>query len=84
MMPPTAVEFVIMQSDLRVLATSPPGTHVAGEWLMPTLKPVGHQFTKLIVYLDFMVATAALTSLGTTSPLYMRQQAIYFPDVGEH
>merc|ERR1711990_1004275 len=31
-----------------------------------------------------MVATAALTSLGTTSPLYMRQQAMYFPWRGSH
>merc|ERR1712086_335763 len=31
-----------------------------------------------------MVATAALTSLGTTSPLYMRQHAMYFPCLGSH
>jgi len=31
-----------------------------------------------------MVATAAFTSLGTTSPLYMRQQAIYLPWRGSH
>merc|ERR1719350_356427 len=31
-----------------------------------------------------MVATAALTSLGTTSPLYIRQQAMYFPWRGSH
>merc|ERR1719350_870602 len=31
-----------------------------------------------------MVATAALTSFGTTSPLYMRQQAMYFPCLGSH
>merc|ERR1712151_458087 len=31
-----------------------------------------------------MVATAALTSLGTTSPLYIRQQAMYFPCLGSH
>merc|ERR1711981_765869 len=29
-----------------------------------------------------MVATEALTSLGTTSPLYMRQHAMYFPCLG--
>ena len=50
---------------------------------MPTLKPVGHQLTKFIVLLDLIVATAALTSLGTTSPLYMRQHAMYLPAVGE-
>ena len=31
-----------------------------------------------------MVATAALTSFGTTSPLYMRQHAMYFPCLGSH
>merc|ERR1719188_1823892 len=31
-----------------------------------------------------MVATEALTSLGTTSPLYIRQQAMYFPCLGSH
>jgi hypothetical protein len=31
-----------------------------------------------------MVATEALTSLGTTSPLYIKQQAIYFPCLGSH
>merc|ERR1712166_540513 len=29
-----------------------------------------------------MVATAALTSFGTTSPLYIKQQAMYFPCLG--
>lgn len=33
-----------------------------------TLKPVGHQSTNWIVRLVLMVATAELTSLGTTSP----------------
>jgi hypothetical protein len=46
------------------------------------LKPVGHHFTKLIVYFYLIVATAAFTSFGTTSPLYSRQHAIYFPEVG--
>lgn len=36
---------------------------------MPTLKPVGHQSTNWMVLLVFMVAMAALTSFGTTSPL---------------
>merc|ERR1719240_1334970 len=31
-----------------------------------------------------MVATAALTSLGTTSPRYIRQHAMYFPWRGSH
>jgi hypothetical protein len=46
------------------------------------LKPVGHHLTKFIVYLDLIVATAALTSFGTTSPLYSKQHAMYLPDVG--
>jgi hypothetical protein len=29
-----------------------------------------------------MVAKAALTSFGTSSPRYMRQQAMYLPSVG--
>ena len=41
----------------------------------PTLKPVGHQSTNWIVRLVLMLATAACTSLGTTSPRYNRQQA---------
>ena len=40
-----------------------------------TLKPVGHQSTNWIVRLVLMLATAACTSLGTTSPRYNRQQA---------
>ena len=35
---------------------------------MPHLKPVGHQSTNWMVRLVLMVATAAFTSLGTTSP----------------
>lgn len=49
---------------------------------MPTLNPVGHQSTNYIVLLDLIVATAALTSFGTTSPLYNIQHAIYFPPHG--
>jgi len=52
--------------------------------LMPHLKPVGHQSTNWMVRLVLMVATEAFTSLGTTSPLYMRQQAIYLPWRGSH
>ena len=51
---------------------------------MPHLKPVGHQSTNWMVRLVLMVATAALTSLGTTSPRYMRQQAMYLPWRGSH
>ena len=35
---------------------------------MPHLKPVGHQSTNWMVRLVLMVATAAFTSFGTTSP----------------
>ena len=37
-----------------------------------------------MVRLVLMVATAALTSLGTTSPRYMRQHAMYLPWRGSH
>merc|ERR1719218_337618 len=46
--------------------------------------PVGHQSTNWMVRLVLMVATAALTSLDTTSPRYMRQQAMYLPWRGSH
>jgi len=51
---------------------------------MPHLKPVGHQSTNWMVRLVLMVATEALTSLGTTSPRYIRQQAMYLPWRGSH
>ena len=51
---------------------------------MPTLNPVGHQSTNWMVLLVLMVAMAALTSLGTTSPLYNMQQAMYLPCLGSH
>merc|ERR1719345_711445 len=79
-----AVELEIMQQALMTLARSPPGTTVGGWELIPHLKPVGHQSTNWMVLLVLMVATAALTSLGTTSPLYMRQQAMYLPWRGSH
>jgi hypothetical protein len=44
-----------------------------------TLNPVGHQSTNWIVLEVLMAAMAALTSLGTTSPRYRRQTAMYFP-----
>jgi hypothetical protein len=37
-----------------------------------------------MVLLVLMVATEALTSFGTTSPLYIIQQAIYLPCLGSH
>ena len=51
---------------------------------MPTLKPVGHQSTNWMVLFVLMVAMAALTSLGTTSPRYIIEQAMYFPCLGSH
>ena len=44
-----------------------------------TLNPVGHQSTNWMDRLVLMEAMAALTSLGTTSPRYNMQQAMYFP-----
>ena len=49
-----------------------------------TLKPVGHQSTNWMVLLVLIVAIAAFTSLGTTSPRYSRQQAMYLPWRGSH
>ncbi|KAG4112017.1 hypothetical protein ERO13_A03G016694v2 [Gossypium hirsutum] len=51
---------------------------------MPHLNPVGHQLTNWMVILVLIVASAAFTSLGTTSPLYIKQQAMYFPWRGSH
>jgi len=52
--------------------------------LIPTLKPVGHQSTSLIVLFYLITAIAAFTSFGTTSPRYIMQQAIYLPFLGSH
>ncbi len=49
-----------------------------------TLKPVGHQSTNWIVRFVLIWAMAALTSLGTTSPRYSMQQAMYLPRLGSH
>uniref|UniRef100_A0A8W7P101 Uncharacterized protein n=1 Tax=Anopheles coluzzii TaxID=1518534 RepID=A0A8W7P101_ANOCL len=51
---------------------------------MPTLNPVGHQSTNWIVRFVLIVAMAALTSFGTTSPRYSMQQAMYLPWRGSH
>jgi len=37
-----------------------------------------------MVLLVLIVATDALTSFGTTSPLYIIQHAIYLPCLGSH
>jgi len=37
-----------------------------------------------MVLLVLMVAIEALTSFGTTSPLYIIEQAIYLPCLGSH
>merc|ERR1712110_465345 len=79
-----AVVLLNMHTARCTLARSPPGTTVGGWWLIPTLKPVGHQSTNWMLLLVLMVAMAALTSLGTTSPLYRRQQAMYLPWRGSH
>merc|ERR1711871_854225 len=80
----TVVVLEIMQHARWTLARSPPGTTVGGWQLMPHLKPVGHQSTNWMVRLVLMVATAALVSLGTTSPRNMVQQAMYLPWRGSH
>jgi hypothetical protein len=51
---------------------------------MPHLKPVGHQSTNWTLRLFLIPAIALLTSLGTTSPRYNKQQAIYLPWRGSH
>merc|ERR1719152_759846 len=81
---PMAVVFEIMITARWTLARSPPGTTVGGWLLMPTLKAVGHQSTNWIVRLLLMVAMDAFTSLGTTSPRYMRTHAMYLPWRGSH
>merc|ERR1719191_846121 len=73
-----------MQQARITLAKSPPGTTVGGWELIPHLKPVGDQSTNWMVRLVLIVATAAFTSFGTTSPRYIMQQAMYFPWRGSH
>uniref|UniRef100_A0A182QUA6 Uncharacterized protein n=1 Tax=Anopheles farauti TaxID=69004 RepID=A0A182QUA6_9DIPT len=51
---------------------------------MPTLNPVGHQSTNWIVRFVLIVAMAAFTSFGTTSPRYSMQHAMYLPWRGSH
>merc|ERR1712054_18165 len=80
----TVVVLEIMQQARCTLAKSPPGTTVGGWELIPHLKPVGHQSTNWMVRLVLIVATEAFTSLGTTSPRNMRQQAMYLPWRGSH
>merc|ERR550534_1695852 len=80
----TAVVLLNMQTARWTLAKSPPGTTVGGWQLIPTLNPVGHQSTNWIVRLVLMVAIAAFTSFGTTSPRYSMQHAIYLPWRGSH
>ena len=48
------------------------------------LNPVGHHSTNWTVLDALMAAMAALTSLGTTSPRYRRQMAMYLPFPGSH
>ena len=52
--------------------------------MIVTLNPVGHQSTNCTVLFNLMDAIDAFTSLGTTSPLYNKQTAIYFPFLGSH
>ena len=58
---------------------------ITKNWLkLCTLNPVGHQSTNWILLLVLILAIAALTSFGTTSPRNSRQQAMYFPWRGSH
>merc|ERR1711997_124979 len=79
-----AVVLESMHTARATLAMSAPGTQHGGWELIPTLNPVGHQSTNWTALLFLMVAMAVLTSLGTTSPLYRRQQAMYLPWRGSH
>merc|ERR1719191_1051478 len=73
-----------MQQARITLARSPPGTTVGGWELIPHLNPLGDQSTNWMVRFVLIVATAAFTSFGTTSPRYIMQQAMYFPWRGSH
>ncbi|KAI1230878.1 hypothetical protein IHE44_0008310 [Lamprotornis superbus] len=61
-----------------------PRNHCGGLELRLALNPVGHQSTNWMVRLVLMAAMAALTSLGTTSPRYSMQHAMYLPCRGSH
>lgn len=58
-----------LRCKFRAVATSQQRNSARGREEGRTLKPVGHQSTNWIVRFVLMVATAELTSLGTTSPL---------------
>merc|ERR1711935_1074306 len=79
-----AVVLATMQTARLTSAKSPPGIVKGLQELIPVLKPVGHQSTNWMVRLVLMVAMEALTSLGTTSPRYIMQQAMYLPWRGSH
>src|SRR3989338_1072182 len=81
---PMAVVLESMQQARGTLARSPPATTEGGSWLIPHLKPVGHQSTNWMVRFILMAAMEAETSLGTTSPRYIRQTAMYLPLRGSH
>mmetsp|Transcript_9964 Transcript_9964/g.23845 ORF Transcript_9964/g.23845 Transcript_9964/m.23845 type:complete len:218 (+) Transcript_9964:122-775(+) len=79
-----AVVLLSMHTARRTGAMSPLGTAAGALWLMPHLKPVGDQSTNWMLRLPLTAATAAFTSLGTTSPRYMRHVAMYLPWRGSH
>ena len=74
-----AVVLESMQHGTLDLGEVTAGDRRGGLVVDTDLKPVGHQSTNWMVRLVLMVATAALTSLGTTSPRYSRQHAMYLP-----
>ena len=51
---------------------------------MTHMNPVGYQSTNWLFLLVFMVATAAFTPFGATSPLYIMQHSMYMPCLGSH
>ena len=71
-----AVVFESMHRARLSSAMSLPFTIDGGLVLIPILNPVGHQSTKLIVFLVLVEATASVTSFGITSP-----RLIVFKDI---
>lgn len=70
---------ILTKTNLDLLH-NPPNPSI----LLNLLSWFTYQSTNCTVRLVLIVATAALTSLGTTSPRNIKQQAIYFPCLGSH
>ena len=76
---PIAVVLDNIHKALETSAIPEFGGAVGALELIPILKPVGHQSTKLMLRRALMVAIAAEQSFGTTSPRYNKQHDMYFP-----